>query len=60
VSLLDRIRRFRSSAPPPNHPLSEHERDEDRWASADDEKARALESLAAADFDPDDDRANRA
>jgi len=63
VSFLERIRRFWSSAPPPDHPLSERERDrerdEDRWSSADDEKARALESLTGTDFDPDDDPADR-
>lgn len=55
MSLLERIRRIWSSAPPPDHPLSAQERDEERWASADDEKARALEGLAGGDFDPDDD-----
>jgi hypothetical protein len=53
VSFLERIRRFWSSAPP-DHPLSAEERDEDRPASADDEKADVLERLAGADFDPDD------
>jgi hypothetical protein len=55
VSFLDRIRRFWSSTPPPDHPLNAQERDEDRWASADDEKSRVLESLGAEDFDPDSD-----
>jgi hypothetical protein len=59
VSLLDRFRRFWSSPPPPDHPLSESERDEDRWSSSYDENARTLESLAGGDFDPDDDRAGR-
>jgi hypothetical protein len=54
VSFLDRFRRFSSSAPRPDHPLSAQERDEERWASADDEKARVLGSLAGCDFDPDD------
>jgi hypothetical protein len=59
VSLVEQIRRFWSSAPPPDHPLSERERDEERWSSADDEKARALESHTGGDFDPDDDPAER-
>ncbi|HEX6703076.1 MAG TPA: hypothetical protein VF101_20290 [Gaiellaceae bacterium] len=57
MSFLERIRRFWSSAPPPDHPLSAQERDERRSASADDEKTRVLESLAGDDFDPDDDPA---
>ena len=59
MSFLERIRRFWSLAPPPDHPLSAQERDEDRWSSADDEKARALESLTGTDFDPDDDPVDR-
>jgi hypothetical protein len=59
MSFLERIRRFWSSAPPPDHPLSESERDEDRWSSADDEKARALESLTGTDFEGDDEPADR-
>jgi hypothetical protein len=53
--LLERIRRFWSPAPPPDHPLSAQERGEKRWPSAADERARALETLASADFDPDED-----
>jgi hypothetical protein len=60
VSFLERIRRFWSSAPAPDHPLSEREREEDREMSADDEKSRALEDFVGADFDPDDDPADRA
>jgi hypothetical protein len=57
VSFVERIRRFWSSAPPPDHPLSMQERGEERSASADYEKARGLESLAGGHgFDPDDDR----
>ncbi len=59
MSFLERIRRFWSSPSPPDHPLSERERDEDHWMSADDEKARVLESLTGADFDTDDDPADR-
>jgi hypothetical protein len=59
VSFLERIRRFWSSAPPPDHPLSAQERDEDRQSSAYDEKARVLESFTGGDFDPDDGRAGR-
>ena len=55
MSFRERIRRFWSSAPPPDHPLSAEERDEDQSKSADDEKARVLESFAGGtDFDPDD------
>jgi len=53
VSFLERIRRFWRSAPPPDHPLSAQERDEERGSSAADEKARVLESLAGGGFDPD-------
>jgi hypothetical protein len=60
VSFLERIRRFWSSAPPPDHPLSAQERGEDRQSSAADENARVLESFAGGDFDPDDGRAGRA
>jgi hypothetical protein len=59
VSFLERIRRFWSSAPPPDHPLSEQERDERRWASADEEKTRVLEDLVGGEFDRDDDPADR-
>ncbi len=59
MSFLERIRRFWSSPSLPDHPLSERERDEDHWMSADDEKARVLESLTGADFDTDDDPADR-
>ena len=59
MSFLERILRFWSSPSPPDQPLSERERDEERWMSADDEKARALESLTGSDFDPDDDPADR-
>ncbi len=55
MSFLERIRRFWSSAPPPDHPLSPQERDEERRSSAADEQARVLETLAGGDFDPDDD-----
>jgi len=54
VSFLDRIRRFWTSGSPPDHPLDARERDEDRTMSADDERARVLESLAGDEFDPDD------
>jgi len=59
VSFLERIRRFWRSAPPPDHPLSAQERDEERQSSAADEKARALESLTGTDFEPDGDPADR-
>jgi hypothetical protein len=53
VSFLERLRRFWSSPPAPDHPLDARERDEDRWISADDERARVYESLAGDEFDPD-------
>jgi len=53
VSLLARIRRFWRSTPPLDHPLSAHERDEERPSSAADERARVLASLAGGGFDPD-------
>ena len=59
MSLLDRIRHFWSATPAPDHPLSEREREEEQWSSADDERARTLEGLAGGDFDPDDDPADR-
>jgi hypothetical protein len=59
VSLLERLRRLWSSPPPADHPLSESEREEDRWSSSYDENARTLEGLAGGDFDPDDDPASR-
>ncbi len=53
MSFLERIRRFWRSTPPLDHPLSPQEREQERPSSADDEKARVLESLAGGDFDPD-------
>jgi hypothetical protein len=55
VRLLDRIRRIWSSPWKPDHPLDAEERQEDRWFSADDERARVLDDYAGGDFDPDDD-----
>jgi hypothetical protein len=56
VSLLERLRRLWSSPPKPDHPLTAEDRDEERWMSADDERARVFQDLAGDDFDPDDDR----
>jgi hypothetical protein len=38
VNVRERFRRLWRSSSPPDHPLSEDERDEQRWLSADDEK----------------------
>ena len=56
MTLLERIRRFWGPVPVPDHPLEERERNEERWSSGNDERARVLESVAGGDFDPDDDR----
>jgi hypothetical protein len=53
VNLVERIRRFWSPAPDPDHPLSAHERDEDRPARAYDEVSRLAEEFAGDDLDPD-------
>jgi hypothetical protein len=60
VSFLERIRRFWRPAPPPDHPLSAQERDDDRQSSAADENAPVLESFVRGHFDADDGRAGRA
>jgi hypothetical protein len=56
MSLFDRIRRFWSSTPVDDHPLTEQERDEDHPEQAYDEAARAVEEFVGDDFDPDDRR----
>ncbi|HEY2372185.1 MAG TPA: hypothetical protein VGH82_06520 [Gaiellaceae bacterium] len=43
MNILDRFRRFWGSAPSPDHPLSEQERDEDRVETAYDERADTIE-----------------
>ena len=53
MNLLERIRRFWSSPAPPDHPLTEQERDEDRPASGYNERARVEEEFVGDDFDPD-------
>lgn len=53
MRLVDRIRRLWSSPSTPDHPLTAAERDEERWESADDERAHVFEDLAGDDFDPD-------
>jgi hypothetical protein len=53
VSFVKRIRRLWSSPSTPDHPLTAEERAEERWESADDERAHVFEDLAADDFDPD-------
>ena len=59
MSFVDRIRRFWSPAPPPDHALSEEEREDLRWASVDNEKAHALETIVGGESEPDDDRSAR-
>jgi hypothetical protein len=54
VSLLERIRRFWKAPAGDDHPLTEQERDEDRSATAYDERARVAEEFVSRDFDPDD------
>jgi hypothetical protein len=54
VSLLERIRRFWKPRAGDDHPLTEQERDEDRSATAYDERARVVEEFVSRDFDPDD------
>jgi hypothetical protein len=54
MRLLERIRRFWKPRPGDDHPLTEQERDEDRSATAYDERARAVEEFVSPDFDPDD------
>ena len=54
MNWLERIRRFWNRPPAEDHPLSEQERDEDRPATANDERARALQEFVSDDFDPDD------
>jgi hypothetical protein len=54
VSLLERIRRFWKPRAPDDHPLTEQERDEDRSATAYDERTRTAKEFVSRDFDPDD------
>jgi hypothetical protein len=53
VNLFDRIRRFWEPQPDADHPRTEGERDEDRPATAHDERARTEEEFVGRDFDPD-------
>jgi len=53
VSLFERIRQFWRPGPGDDHPLTERERDEDRTATAYDERARTAEEFVGDDFDPD-------
>jgi hypothetical protein len=54
MRLLERIRRFWKPRPDDDHPLTEQERDEDRSATAYDERARVVDEFVSPDFDPDD------
>jgi hypothetical protein len=53
MNLFERIRRFWSSTPVDDHPLTEQEREEDHPEQAYDESARAVEEFVGDDFDPD-------
>jgi hypothetical protein len=53
MSIWERIRQFWRPGRGPDHPLTEEERDEDRPASAYDERARTTEDFVGDDFDPD-------
>jgi len=53
VSLIERIRSFWKPAAAPDHPLDARERDEDRTATAYDERSRVTEEFVGDDFDPD-------
>jgi hypothetical protein len=57
VRLLDRIRRFWSSQPEFDHPLTEQERDRQPPATAYEERARLEQEFVGDDFDPDESRA---
>ena len=54
MNWLDRMRRFWNPPSAQDHPLSDQERDEDRPATGNDERARALDEFVGDDFDPDD------
>lgn len=56
MNLLERFKSFWKPAPSEDHPLTAEERDEDRPASAYDERARGAERFAGGDFDPDESR----
>jgi len=51
--VFERIRRFWSSTPVDDHPLTEQERAQDHTEQAYDESARAVEEFVGDDFDPD-------
>jgi hypothetical protein len=53
VNLFERIRRFWRPGEGEDHPLTEQERDEDRPATAYDERARTAAEFVGDDFDPD-------
>jgi hypothetical protein len=43
MKIIERFRRFWGTAPSPDHPLSERERDEDHVETAYDERAETIE-----------------
>jgi hypothetical protein len=47
------MRRFWKRGPNEDHPLTEQERDQDRPATAFDERARVEQQFVGGDFDPD-------
>jgi hypothetical protein len=59
MNLLERIRRFWKPRRADDHPLTEHDRDEERPRSGYDERARVAEDFVGDDFDPDEPRAGK-
>jgi hypothetical protein len=59
MNVLERLRRFWKRAPAADRPLTERERDEDRPATAYDERARTAQEFVGADLDPDEPRSGR-
>lgn len=53
MKLSERIRRFFGPAAAPEHPLTEEERDEERYPSTFDVRASALEHSVGDSFDED-------
>jgi hypothetical protein len=53
MNLLERLRRFWLGGTGPDHALTAEEREQDRPATAEDERARIEEQVVGGDFDPD-------
>ena len=58
MRFLDWIREL-FTGPPPDHPLTEEEREEPRPSTAFDARARAEQEWVGNDFDPDEPRSGR-